>query len=100
MQIEAKEEIWPLKQVFRISRGSRSEARVIVVTVTDGQHTGRGEAVPIARYNQSVTSVLEQIESIKREKNFDRRRLQSLLPPSSARNALDCALWDLEAKIS
>ena len=100
MQIEAREEIWPLKQLFRISRGSRTEARVVVVTVTDGQHTGRGEGVPIARYNQSVASVLEQIESIKREKNLDRHRLQSLLPVSSARNALDCALWDLEAKIS
>src|SRR5437879_10310991 len=100
MQIEAREEIWPLKQLFRISRGSRTETRVVVVTVTDGQHTGRGEAVPIARYNQSVASVLEQIESIKREKNLDRHRLQSLLPASSARNALDCALWDLEAKIS
>src|SRR5437867_6776438 len=100
MQIEAREEIWPLKQVFRISRGSRSEARVIVVAVTDGQHTGRGEAVPIARYNQSVASVLEQIESIKREKNLDRHRIQELLPAGAARNALDCALWDLEAKIS
>src|SRR5438132_10125016 len=100
MQIEAREEIWPLKQLFRISRGSRSEARVIVVAVTDGRHTGRGEAAPIARYNQSVASVLEQIESIKREKNLDRHRLQSLLPASAARNALDCALWDLEAKIS
>ncbi len=100
MQIEAREEIWPLNQLFRISRGSRTEARVVVVTVTDGQYTGRGEAVPIARYNQSVASVLEQIESIKHEKNLDRHRLQSLLPASSARNALDCALWDLEAKIS
>src|SRR5256712_10164336 len=100
MQIEAKEEIWPLKQVFRISRGSRTEARVVVVTVTDGQHTGRGEAVPIARYNQSVASVLAQIESIKREKNLDRHRIQELLPAGAARNALDCALWDLEAKIS
>ena len=100
MQIEAREEIWPLKQLFRISRGSRTEARVVVVTVTDGQHTGRGEGVPIARYNQSVASVLEQIESIKREKNLDRHRIQSLLPASSARNALDCALWDLEAKTS
>src|SRR5213080_329379 len=100
MQIEAKEEIWPLKQVFRISRGSRTEARVVVVTVTDGQHTGRGEGVPIARYNQSVASVLEQIESIKREKSLDRHRIQQLLPAGAARNALDCALWDLEAKIS
>ena len=100
MQIEAKEEIWPLKQVFRISRGSRSEARVVVVTVTDGQHTGRGEAVPIARYNQSVASVLEQIESIKGEKDLNRPQLQTLLPAGAARNALDCALWDLEAKKS
>src|SRR5438477_9969646 len=100
MQIEAREEIWPLKQLFRISRGSRTEARVIVVTVTDGQHTGRGEAVPIARYNQSVASVLEQIESIKRENSLDRHRIQQLLPAGAARNALDCALWDLEAKIS
>jgi len=100
VQIEAREEIWPLKQLFRISRGSRTEARVVVVTVTDGQHTGRGEGVPIARYNQSVASVLEQIESIKREKSLDRHRIQQLLPAGAARNALDCALWDLEAKIS
>src|SRR5437588_12470223 len=100
MQIEAREEIWPLKQLLRISRGSRTEARVVVVTVTDGQHTGRGEGVPIARYNQSVASVLEQIESIKREKSLDRHRIQQLLPAGAARNALDCALWDLEAKIS
>src|SRR5437667_326405 len=63
MQIEEREEIWPLKQLFRISRGSRTEARVVVVTVTDGQHTGRGEAVPIARYNQSVASVREATTS-------------------------------------
>jgi L-alanine-DL-glutamate epimerase-like enolase superfamily enzyme len=100
VQIEAREEIWPLKQPFRISRGSRTEARVVVVTVTDGQHTGRGEAVPIKRYNQSAASVLAQVESIKREKNLDRHRIQELLPAGAARNALDCAFWDLEAKIS
>src|SRR6266516_4716865 len=100
MQIKAQEEIWPLKEPFRISRGSRTEARVIVVTVTDGKHTGRGEGVPLARYGQSVDSVLAQIESVKREKNLDRRQLQKLLPAGAARNALDCALWDLEAKIS
>src|SRR6266480_4363240 len=100
MQIEAREEIWPLDKPFRISRGTRSEARVVVVTVTDGQHTGRGEAVPISRYNQSIASVLAQIESIKGETNLDRHRIQELLPAGAARNALDCALWDLEAKIS
>lgn len=100
MQIEAREEIWPLKQVFRISRGSRTEAQVIVVTATDGQYTGRGEGVPIKRYNQSVASVLAEIESIKSEKDLDRDRIQELLPAGPARNALDCALWDLEAKKS
>src|SRR5260370_16058525 len=100
MRIEANEDVWPLKETFRISRGSRTEARVVVVTVTDGQHTGRGEAAPIARYNQSVASVLAQIESIKSEKSLDRQQIQKLLPAGAARNALDCALWDLEAKIS
>jgi len=98
--IEAREETWPLKETFRISRGSRTETRVIVVTISDGRHTGRGEAVPILRYNQTPGSVTAQIESIAREKNFDRGRLQKLLPPGAARNAVDCALWDLEAKRS
>jgi L-alanine-DL-glutamate epimerase-like enolase superfamily enzyme len=100
MQIEAKEEIWPLKEPFRISRGSRTEIRVVVVTVSGGQRTGRGEGVPLARYGPSATSVLEQIESIKSVHDLDRDKLQELLPPGAARNALDCALWDLEAKKS
>ena len=100
MQIDAKEEVWPLKEVFRISRGSRTEARVVLVTVNDGKNTGRGEGVPITRYSQSVDSVLAQIESIKGVRDLDRDKLQHLLPPGAARNALDCALWDLEAKRS
>ena len=100
LTIEAREEVWPLKEVFRISRGSRTEAQVVVVTVRDGEHTGRGECVPIARYNQNTESVLMQIESIKSVRKLDRDKLQQLLPPGAARNALDCALWDLEAKIS
>lgn len=100
MRIEAKEEVWPLKEVFRISRGSGTEARVVVVTVNDGKNTGRGEGVPITRYSQSVDSVLAQIESIKSVRDLDRDKLQHLLPPGAARNALDCALWDLEAKRS
>src|SRR6266566_8746137 len=98
--IEAREEIWPLKEVFRISRGSRTEAQVVVVTVSDREYAGRGECVPIARYNQSTELVIAQIESIKGEKSLDRQHLQKLLPAGAARNALDCALWDLEAKIS
>ncbi len=100
LRIDAKEEIWPLKEPFRISRGSRTEARVVVVTVSEGEHIGRGECVPIARYNQTTASVLAQIEGIKGEKNLDQQHLQKLLPAAAARNALDCALWDLEAKHS
>jgi L-alanine-DL-glutamate epimerase-like enolase superfamily enzyme len=100
MRIEAREEVWLLKQPFRISRGSRTEARVVVVTVCDGEHTGRGEGVPITRYNQTPASALTQIESVKTEKDLDRDKIQQLLSPSAARNALDCALWDLEAKRS
>src|SRR6478752_9605951 len=98
--IQAEQEVWPLKEVFRISRGSRTKAQVIVVTVSDGEYIGRGECVPIARYNQNTAAVLAQIESIKTENDLDRRKLQQLLPPGAARNGLDCTLWDLEAKIS
>lgn len=100
LKIEASEEVWPLKEVFRISRGSCTEARVVVATISDGEHIGRGECVPIARYNQTCASVIAQIESIKAVSGLDRDELQQLLPPGAARNALDCALWDLEAKIS
>ena len=86
--------------MFRISRGSRTEARVAVVTVSDGEHVGRGEGVPIKRYNQSTASVLAQIESVESVPDLDRHLVQELLPAGAARNALDCALWDLEAKIS
>jgi L-alanine-DL-glutamate epimerase-like enolase superfamily enzyme len=100
LKIEAWKEVFPLNHPFRISRGSRTEACVVVVNVNDGQHTGRGEGVPIARYNQTTNSVLAQIESIRRVRDLDRNKLQQLLAPGAARNALDCALWDLEAKRS
>jgi L-Ala-D/L-Glu epimerase len=100
LTIEAREEIWLLKQPFRISRGTRTEAQVVVVTVSDGEHVGRGEGVPLARYNQSTASVITQLELVKGEKNVNRQRLQELMPAGAARNALDCALWDLEAKVS
>src|SRR5207244_4406099 len=74
------------------------EACVVTVSVSDGQYTGRGEGVPIGRYDQSVDSVFAQIESIQVTDDLDRDKLQQLLPPGAARNAVDCALWDLEAK--
>src|ERR1700746_88695 len=100
MRIDAHEQSWPLDKPFRIARGTRTEARVVVVAVSDGQDTGRGEAVPSARYGESAASVLAQIESIKSVSSLDRQQIQKLLPAGAARNALDCALWDLEAKIS
>jgi L-Ala-D/L-Glu epimerase len=100
VQIDAREETWPLRETFRISRGSRTEARVVVVAINDGEFTGHGECVPIARYQQSTESVLAQIASVRNALPLDRDRLQQLLPPGAARNAVDCALWDLEAKRS
>jgi L-Ala-D/L-Glu epimerase len=100
LKIEAKEEIWPLNHPFRISRGTRTEACVVTVSMSDGQYIGRGEGVPIARYNQSAASVLAEIESIHGVGDLDRAKLQQLLAAGAARNALDCGLWDLEAKRS
>src|SRR6184192_901053 len=100
LRIDAQEQSWPLDKPFRISRGTRTEARVVVATVTDGERTGRGEGVPIRRYNQTPASVLAEIESIKSAPNLNREQLQKLLPPGAARNAVDCALWDLKAKTS
>jgi L-alanine-DL-glutamate epimerase-like enolase superfamily enzyme len=98
LKIEARKEIFPLNHPFRISRGSRTEASVITVTINNGQYTGRGEGVPIARYNQSAGSVLAQINSMPNVTALDRNKLPELLPAGAARNAVDCALWDLEAK--
>lgn len=97
--INACEQSWPLDNPFRTARGASTETRVVVVTVSDGQHTGHGEAVPIGRYQQTTALALARIESLKGTPNLNRETLQELLPPSAARNALDCALWDLECKI-
>jgi L-alanine-DL-glutamate epimerase-like enolase superfamily enzyme len=102
MELRVAEQSWPLDKPFRIARGISTEARVVVVTVSDGQHTGRGEAVPISRYNQSAASAIAQLEKIeiRHAEGRDRQLVQKLLPAGAARNALDCALWDLEAKVS
>ncbi|MEZ5787231.1 MAG: dipeptide epimerase [Xanthobacteraceae bacterium] len=148
-------EHWPIAGTFTISRGSKTEAHVVVVTLTDGKHRGRGECVPYARYRETVKSVIDSIRSVaigrRGEKpppergssasnrspgggrqsvsdpspdrgarsdpplseegesrfdqlllpdDFDRAALATALPAGAARNALDCALWDLEAKRS
>ncbi|MGC8201591.1 N-acetyl-D-Glu racemase DgcA [Aliiroseovarius sp. PTFE2010] len=95
MQVEVTADIFPLADVFTISRGSRTEQAVLSVCVRAGGHVGRGECVPYARYGETLASVQAQIEGARFS---DRESLQSALPPGAARNALDCALWDLEAK--
>ena len=89
-------ETFPVAGTFTISRGSRREATVVVATLRQGAHTGRGEAVPYARYGETVASVIEGIEAARGVR--DRAELARALPAGAARNALDCALWDLEAK--
>lgn len=95
-------ESWPIRGVFRISRGARTEARVVVVEFTDGPHRGRGECVPYPRYDETVEGVIATIEHIAPAitDGADRIALQDLLPAGAARNAIDGALWDLEAKRS
>jgi L-Ala-D/L-Glu epimerase / N-acetyl-D-glutamate racemase len=97
LKFDIAEEVWPMEKPFRISRGTRTEARLIVVTVTDGQNRGRGEAVPSRRYGETSASAIAQLEGAF-PKIVNRHQVQELLRPGAARNALDCALWDFEAK--
>ena len=89
-------EHFPVAGAFTIARGSRTEAIVVVVTLDDGLHRGRGEAVPYARYGETVESVVAQIRAASAA--TDRADLAKRLPAGAARNALDCAFWDLDAK--
>ena len=93
-------ERFPLEAAFVISRGARTEAVVVTATITESRHRGRGECVPYARYGESVESVVAAMEGLRAaiEAGLDRTELQARLPPGAARNALDCALWDLDAK--
>jgi L-alanine-DL-glutamate epimerase-like enolase superfamily enzyme len=94
--IQAKVEIFPLAQVFRISRGARTQAEVVTVIYEKDGIIGRGECVPYARYNETLESVIKQIEDL--PDSIDKETLQENLPPGAARNAVDCALWDFECK--
>ncbi|MRU15714.1 dipeptide epimerase [Roseovarius sp. A21] len=96
MDITVTRDVFRLAQVFTISRGSRTLAEVLTVRVSEGGVTGWGECVPYARYDETLESVTAEIEGL--PEVFDRAALQGLLPAGAARNAVDCALWDLEAK--
>jgi len=95
-------ERWPIRGSFAISRGAKTEAVVVVAEVSDGDARGRGECVPYARYGESIESVTKAIEKMRPQlqRGISRDGLQKAMPPGAARNALDCALWDLEAKRS
>lgn len=99
--ISAEIERFPIAGSFRISRGSKTEAEVVTCTITEGQNTGRGECVPYSRYGESLDQVRDAIESVMPaiREGADRTALIGLLPAGAARNAVDCALWDLESKI-
>jgi L-alanine-DL-glutamate epimerase-like enolase superfamily enzyme len=90
------EDSFRLAETFTISRGSKTEARVLTVRIAQGGVVGKGECVPYARYGETLASVRAQIETL--PEGITRHDLQAALPPGAARNAVDCALWDLEAK--
>jgi L-alanine-DL-glutamate epimerase-like enolase superfamily enzyme len=96
--IDVSIERWPIAGTFTISRGSRTEAVVVVATVGDGQHQGQGEAVPYARYGETVEGVVSAIRAAADDGALSRASLTRRLAAGAARNALDCALLDLEAK--
>ena len=100
LSLAVRVEIWPVAGAFTIARGARTEAVVVVAELSDGRARGRGECVPYARYGESVAGVVAQIESLRERlaAGLDRAALQAARSAGAARNALDCAFWDLEAK--
>ena len=95
LTVAAAIETWPIAGQFTIARGAKREAAVVIATVTDGSVTGRGECVPYSRYGETVAGVHATVLAIKLS---DRASLLRQMPAGAARNALDCALWDYEAK--
>jgi len=93
-------EKWPIAGKFAISRGAKTTAEVVVAELADGRHRGRGECVPYARYGETVEGVAAAIEAMRGALagGLDRMGLQARMPAGAARNALDCAFWDLQAK--
>ncbi|MGV3633731.1 MAG: enolase C-terminal domain-like protein, partial [Pseudorhodoplanes sp.] len=93
-------ETWPIAGQFTISRGAKTEARVVLAELLQDGVRGRGECVPYARYGESAESVVAALEPVAAQvaDGLTREELQRAMPPGAARNALDCAFWDLEAK--
>lgn len=102
VSLSVRKESWPLAEVFTISRGSKTAADVVVVELKDGDYTGWGECVPYARYGETVDGVTEALSGLQSavSDGMTRQDVQAVLKPGAARNALDCAFWDLDAKRS
>jgi L-Ala-D/L-Glu epimerase len=102
MELSVRTERWPLAAAFTISRGSKTEAVVVVAELSDGTHRGRGECVPYARYGETPHGIVAAIDAMRPalQAGLDRAALQDAMPPGAARNALDCAYWDVNAKQS
>lgn len=102
LDLKVTQDSFKLKEPFTISRGTRTDSHVVTAHVHDGAHRGMGECVPYARYGETMESVVAEIEGVHQKLGADlnRQNLQKALKPGAARNALDCALWDLEIKQS
>lgn len=100
ISLSVRTEAWPIAGSFAISRGRKTQAQVVVAELRDGDAVGRGECVPYARYGETVATVVRDIENLRPRlaSGLGRIELQAALPAGAARNALDCAFWDLEAK--
>ena len=100
LSLSVRVERWPIAGAFAISRGAKTEAVVVVAELSDGAHRGRGECVPYPRYGETVAQVMAAIETMAADlaRGLDREGLQQAMHPGAARNALDCAFWDLAAK--
>src|SRR4051794_29255591 len=99
--LKARIERWPIAGAFTISRGAKTEAILVVAELSDGVHAGRGESVPYSRYGETPDGTLADILAMRAplQRGMNRAALQRQMAAGAARNALDCALWDLEAKV-
>src|ERR1043165_5426159 len=100
LSLSVRTESWPIAGTFSISRGAKTEAQGVVAELNDGRHKGRGECVPYARYDETTAGVMAALQAMTGRLGLgvDRKQLQQAMRAGAARNALDCAFWDLEAK--
>ena len=102
IEMNFKKRVWTLKEEFKTSNRSKNtnQAIAIEVTIKKNNYVGRGESTPYIRYGENITNSIQELKSIKPyiEKGISREMLQLMMRPSSARCAVDCAMWDLEAK--